>query len=560
MKLPTKRSAGQCLVTMLVACLIADWGWAQVPEVDQSPEPETSALPAGVYPDAPDQLLAAVHAHTTESSGSDAMSQLSRRAADAGLDVVVLTENFGYEFRYAPPFIRPFLEARQSTPMIEDKGIGRYVAAVNETVRLSPEPLLLVGVEVPVYYYWTGNLFNGDLTLHDMQRNVLVVLPPEASGSSSTPVYDEAQVREFLEGLPAVGNRSHRRYGAGSLLLLLPGVGLVSLAARSLVRRGLFRARSYRPRYRLSKSAGRYVRQKPVHKRFATWFQIAVLSSGVVLLYFNFPYSVAYLQPYDATAGHQPFERLFQHASNEGGHSFWSMPEAVDYHDFEFGPIAIKLSTHPYPEVLTETSGYTGFGGVYADTISATEPGDQWDQAIASYQRGERANFPALIGESAFHFSGRARKQLDDIVTVLLVETVSHAAAFDALVAGRSYSVRRDAEAPNLRLTEFAAARVGGPATGSVAARSGETLQLDAAELEIALRIDDEARSGVPVEIDLIRQGVLHRQFSGTTPVRLQWLETIEPEESNVFFRVMVRGPRPSYVVSNPIFVKRDGP
>ena len=410
---------------------------------------------------------------------------------------------------------------------------------------------------MPAYYYWTGSLFNGDLTLHDMQRNVLVIAPPAAGGASSPPVYDEGRLRDFLEGLPAVGNRSYRHYGPGSLLLLLPGVGLVSLAALSLVRRGLFRARSYRVRYRLSTSEGRYVRQKPLHKQFATWFRVAVLSAGIVLLYLNFPYSVASLQPYDTAAGHQPFERLFQHARDEGGHSFWSMPEAVDYHEFKFGPIAINLSTHPYPEVLTETSGYTGFGGVYADTISTTEPGGRWDQAIASYERGERTNFPVLVGESAFHFSGQAGKELDDILTVLLVDTVSHAAAFNALVGGRSYSLRRYAGASDLRLTEFAAVRVGGPATGSVAARSGETLELDAAEVEIALRIDDEGRTGVPVEIDLIRQGVLHRQFSGTTPVQLQWLETIEPDESSVFFRVMVRGPRPAYIVSNPIFVRR---
>ncbi len=233
------------------------------------------------------------------------------------------------------------------------------------------------------------------------------------------------------------------------------------------------------------------------------------------------------------------------------------MPDAVDYHELKFGPIAVKLSTHPYPEVLTETSGYTGFGGVYADTISTTDPGGRWDQAIASYQRGERDGFPVLVGESAFHFPGRGRKKLDDIVTVLLVDTISHAAAFDALVGGRSYSARRDAAAPDLRLTEFDAARAGGPATGSLAARSGETLELDAAELKIALRVDDADRIGVPVEVNVIRQGVLHRQFSGTTPVQLQWLETIEPDESSVFFRVMVRGPQPSYVVSNPIFVRR---
>ncbi len=128
-----------------------------------------------------------------------------------------------------------------------------------------------------------------------MQRNVLVIAPPETGGASSPPVYDEDRVRDFLEGLPAVGNKSHRHYGPGSLLLLLPGIDRVSLAARSLVRRGLFRARSYRPRYRLSSSAGRYVRLKPVHKRFATWFQVAVLSAGIVLLYLNFPYSVASL-------------------------------------------------------------------------------------------------------------------------------------------------------------------------------------------------------------------------------------------------------------------------
>ena len=107
----------------------------------------------------------------------------SDRPKQRGMQVLVvadmwaklMTENLGYRFRYAPGPLRFFVEASASTPTLEQYGIGRYIAELEEARNAEPGVMLLPGVEVPPYYYWTGSLLTGDLTLNDMQRNVLVL-------------------------------------------------------------------------------------------------------------------------------------------------------------------------------------------------------------------------------------------------------------------------------------------------------------------------------------------------------------------------------------------------
>ena len=141
------------------------------PATSQNPAPGTRAA-------APLQLVAVLHVHTTASSGAMQPAQIARAAREAGIDILLLTENFGYRFRYGPALIRRFVEATQSTPMLEDFGIDAYLAELRRVQETNPSPLLFVGIETPPYYYWTGSLLGGDLVLHDMQRNLLVFAPP----------------------------------------------------------------------------------------------------------------------------------------------------------------------------------------------------------------------------------------------------------------------------------------------------------------------------------------------------------------------------------------------
>jgi len=481
--------------------------------------------------DPPRQLVAAVHVHSTASSGTQTLEQLARLAQEASVDALVLTENLGYDFRYAPRLLRYVVEASASTPTLERYGIHRYFAELEQARKTEPGVMLLAGVEVPPYYYWTGSLLAGDLTLNDMQRNVLVL--PAIAGNTASPA-----AQEFLHQLPVVGNRNYRHYGLRSLALLLPGVFIVALSLRRL------RQRTF----------------EPSHPR--TWLLLAALASGTCLLWVNFPFKVPSLEPYDPGADHRPVQRLFDYARAHGALTFWSMPEAVDYRERKVGPITVRLSTAPYVGALAETDQYTGFGGVYADTVTVWEPDAEWDGALLAFQSGRRAEAPWLLGESAYHSPGQSGKELDDVLTVLLVEQDTPEAAFAALADGHTYSLRRQEGGVDLRLGEFALFLndEDGENEPLRVSRVGDALIVGAeghVAFDIELRVENLAGTDTPVDVDVVRNGKLHRRIEGTTPLYERWQETLEAGEKAAYYRIIVHADRPAYLVSNPIFVRR---
>jgi len=488
--------------------------------------------------EAPLQITAALHVHSSATSGEEDLVALARRARQAGIDALVLAENLGYEFRYAPAPLRYFFEARVRTPTLETYGIDRYLAEL-ERARASADGILLIaGVEAPPYYYWSGSLIANDLTLNDMQRNVLVIAPQGNDERTAT--------ADLWRHLPAVGNRDHRAWGLRSLGLVLPGLLAVGLALRRLIRRPL------EPR------------------RPGAVFAVLALIGGAALLWANYPYSAALMDPYDAEAGHVPVERLFEYVRQRGGLTFWSMPEAVDYHERTVGPIDVSLATAPYPSAIADTRGYTGFGGVYADTVTMLQPGAEWDVALQQFQAGARDAAPWVVGESAYHYAGQAGKQLDDILTVMLVDERTRAGVFAALARGRSYAVRRQQGSPDLRLQEFAlvASGTGAAGTAPAPARMGDTLTLvgdGALPFDLVMAVDDLApaadgqsgRAGTAVTVEVVRDGQLLRRFEGTTPLRERWTETLPAGLPASYLRIVVRAERPAYLVSNPVFVRR---
>ncbi len=525
-----------------------------------TPAASQDSAPGGMREAAPLQLVAVLHVHTTASSGAMNPAQIADAAREAGIDVLLLTENFGYRFRYAPALIRHFVEATQSTPMLEDFGIAAYLAELRRVQETNPSPLLFVGIETPPYYYWTGSLPGGDLILHDVQRNLLVFPPPgsagrEADASAGAFPYAPAETRNFIEGLPAAGNRYYRRYGFGSLLLLLPGLVLLVGSWRALARAGVFRPASYAFAYVLDEKRGRYVRRRRSPPGRREIFGTILCAAGATLLYVNFPFSVPRLDPYGPDRGYEPFGALIDDVGEDNGLVFWSMPEAEDYHEFGRAGVRVRLSTESHKDALLETDGYAGFGAVYADTTTATDIGDTWDRALLEYTRGDRIKPPWAVGESAFHFTGQASKELDDILTVVLVPERTHHAVFEALANGHVYATQIQRDGADLRLTEFAISGVGVGYEGPVA-RSGDTLEVTGGEIEVSLRVDEAGERSVPIQITIVRNGELYRRIDTVAPFETAWLETLEEDAPMTYYRVTVHGPRPALIVSNPIFVR----
>src|SRR5215831_16417051 len=162
-------------------------------------------------------LRAAVHVHSTMSTGSLNLESLARRAEDQQLDVLILSENFALQYDYGLQPLEGFLKYRVTFPSVMEYGVQRFLDEVRVVRHRHPNLIIIPGVEVAPHYYWTGSLLHGDLTMHNAQRNLLVIGLEKA---------------EDYEHLPARGNSCSFVWGRQSvvnglpLLLLVPAVWL----------------------------------------------------------------------------------------------------------------------------------------------------------------------------------------------------------------------------------------------------------------------------------------------------------------------------------------------
>ena len=537
---------------MLPRILVAGLALGALANLDSQAAQTSESERAGT-PGKWQQLSAAVHVHSSASTGAYSLSTLSDMARASGVDVLVLGENLVLDIRYAPWPVRYFGELHRTDSSLRKRGIVDFLTEIGEVQSRHPETLLLPGVEVLPHYYWTGSPVQRNKTLHNLQRNMLVVMPPPAEGPQATDAIDRSAA--FLEGLPAIGNQGGEQFGWWSLAELLPGILLLGYGFRRLRKPLPAPAVSWRGTVGMAAPGGHRVPMKELLIR------VLFLASGIYMLVHNYPYSAPVYNPYESDAGIAPYRELIDYTREEGGLVYWSMPEAADRQEVGVGPINVRLSTEPYPEALEQTAGYTGFGGLYAGNISLTDAGGLWDRILHSYCRGERGSPPWIIGESAFHYAGQAGKNLSDILTVLWVTESNHEGAFDALASGRSYAVRRSLD-DGLRLEEFT---LGAPSLGRVV-WPGETLDLSGeirgsiegeVEVEIVIEMFAETGAEVPVQVEIIRQGEVYLTWEETTPFRRQIQDVMGPGEDLVYYRLMAHGPKPLQVVSNPIFVRR---
>ena len=102
---------------------------------------------------------------------------------------------------------------------------------------------------------------------------------------------------------------------------------------------------------------------------------------------------------------------------------FWPHPEArstIAPRSLFGGLVSVASETPPHSEDLLQTSGYTGFAALYADRITATDPGREWDQALSQYLNGQRQRPIWGTGDIDYHVDEPGGR-IDDILTVFLV-------------------------------------------------------------------------------------------------------------------------------------------
>ena len=462
----------------------------------------------------------AFHVHSNFSTGTLSVEEIVKEARLEGIDSVIFAENFLLRFEYGLFPFRGLLKKVVEEPSVLRRGIGPWLQSIETAQAPSPDVILIPGVEVVPYYYWTGSLFRGDLTLRDSQKNLLAVgLDKE---------------EDYLK-IPAIGN--------GKALSLQWPHPVQSTLGLALVGLGILLARTEREqkirlKHFLVKVQKRY--------RVPGWL---ALGFGALLLLEGF--TASGLDPYRGDLGIGPYQRVIDSVEARGGMVFWSFPEARGFSKAAFGPLGTVMTrTEPHPDVLLGSQGYTGFGAVYPDNVTFTDPGGEWDRLLLEYIEGHRSRPAWGIGELGYH---GPPKRLDDVLTVFLVSEQSREAILEALKLGRFYSVRRK---PDYRLVleDFSIGQKGRrewiPMGGDLEA-DGE------APLGIRLRIGASDRREVAFTLRLIRSGKQVRVVKGKTPF-VETVEVMPPDGGRrEFFRIEIV--KPHRLLSNPIFVKGRG-
>lgn len=474
-------------------------------------------LPVGAGGEPLTPLPALLHAHSTFSTGDLPLDRLLTHARAEGLEAVLLTENYLLRVEYGLWPFRGATRVVREEPSVLSRGVKSYLAEIGAARQRFPQMLILPGVEVIPHYHWTGNPFSGDLTVYDLQKNLLVfgITDPDA-----------------LKRLPSTGNPHLGRYTLRSLVEVLPGLLLIP---------GLWLLITQRRRVR---RLGKFTVVEYQHRWLAGGMLCVV---GLVALVRAFPFTEDPWSPYRADPDLAAHQALIDQVEARGGVTVWSFPEAKDFSESGWWVLPVTTRTDPYPDDLVRTFRYTAFGGVYEDTTRFTTPGGLWDFILGKYLSGERSRPPWAVGESGFHGYSTG-KRVGTIQTVFLVSQKSEAALLESFRTGRMYALSRS-PAYALALDVFSVRQ------GAAEAVSGDTLKASAVPpLEVRVRVSASDGGEYPIKAVLVRNGEVAQVWAAKTPFAVVLREPFRGAPS--YYRLEVRGPTPHQILSNPIFVR----
>ncbi|MFC1867258.1 hypothetical protein ACFL0H_03900 [Thermodesulfobacteriota bacterium] len=396
-------------------------------------------------------------------------------------------------------------------------GPEKYLNEIRRVSKKYPEMIIIPGCETSAYYYWTGSLFNKDLTVNNYDRKMIIINLDNPDGYSS---------------LPNLHNRLSFRYSKkmipGAMVLVVPlFIGLLLLRWKGFTR--------------------------------IIAFLIVILSIMAIIDY-N-PFRSSLFSPYRGDQGIAPYQELIDYVNGRGGLCFWNYPEQksgtrkIDQNlpdllsnllkSIGLSDVTVRANTLPYAHVLHESNGYTGFAAIYGEYTTTTDPGNEWDRVLNEYCRGERDKAPWGISAADFHEDRRLNLRQGAFPTIFLVKEFSKTGIIESIKNGRAYCSRGDGRAW-LKLDYF---NVFGKEGRK--AFMGETLVTEKHPV-IKFRISYDNQVLRSITLHLIRGGELLKTFKGETPMEIEYTDDKAPLHKKTYYRLIDHR---EHLASNPIFV-----
>lgn len=446
------------------------------------------------------QIAGLIDLRTTYSDGELHPEALVQLAKERGFEVVFINDHDRMVMEYGLFPLRNILKKRVELNSINKKGARDFLRRVRETAKKFPEMIVVPGSETAPFYYWTGSYFEGNLTAHDHERRILTIGLEKPEDYKNLPIlhngFSTSYTKFFLPQM---------------LLFLIPFV------------MGIFMLR---------------------WKELSKIWGIAVSTLSVVFFINAAPFRSSPFDPYHGDQGIAPYQLVIDYVDEKGGLTFWNYPETRSGVR-KMGPIYVN--TPPYPEVLIQSKGYTGFAALYGDNITVTEPGHQWDRVLLEYCRGERDRPVWGISTADFHGEGDSGEKLGNFPTVFLVREKTKKEILFAMKKGKMYSYR-GTYPQQMVLNEFSISTSG----SALRAISGDEIVLEKGpRIHISLSLKKPAENRV--KIRLMRSGELIKTFYGSLPVEINYDDDYVMPGGKIYYRIDVEGC--GILVSNPIFV-----
>lgn len=446
------------------------------------------------------QIGGLIDLRTTFSDGNLDPESLVELAQERGFGVVFFTDHDRLAMEYGLFPFRNILKKRVELNSVNKRGAENYLNRIRELQELYPGMILIPGSETAPFYYWTGSYFKKNLTAHNHERRILTI---------------GLENPEHYRRLPILHNGFSTQFTA----TFLP---IVSVFFVSLIL-GVFLSR-WKGIYRV--------------------FGVIIAALSIVLVINADPFKSSPFDQYHGDQGIAPYQLLIDYVSSNGGMTFWNYPETQSGVR-KMGPIFVN--TPPYPEVLEESKGYTGFAAVYGDTITVTEPSNRWDRVLVEYCKGQRDRPIWGIATADFHKEGGAGQRLGDFPTVFLVKEKTKKAVLSAMREGRMYACSGKYPQRTV-LNEFSVSSSSGEKNGI----SGEEITLaDSPRIKISLSAVKPTKSRVKVR--LIRSGEVIKGYQGELPMEIDFEDQYLKPGEKIYYRMDLHGN--GLLVSNPIFV-----
>jgi hypothetical protein len=369
-----------------------------------------------------------------------------------------------------------------------------------------PDLILIPGAESAPFYYWKGSYFKKNLTVCDWERHLLIIGLEEPKDYKELPILHNGYSTKYILSSISVGF---------FLFLVLLILGLYMIRWKGIIR----------------------------------YSGITISVLALFLLINNHPFKSS---PYSQYHGYQkisPYQLLIDYVNSRGGMVFWNHPETKSGQE-KLGPIF--RDTPPYPQVLIESTNYTGFAALYGDAITITEPGNIWDKVLIEYCSGQRASPVWGISSADFHREGGAGEKLGNFPTFFLVKSKNKKDILDALKKGRMYACRGDVDSPRLILEDFS---IFDSKSSQKVVMGEEIFSKGYPSINIRISTADSEK-GNSVTVRLIRSGNLLETFSAETPMSINFEDDFFESGKKVYYRLDAIDKRGRKLVSNPIFVK----